>query len=133
MTKLNFNERLKSHFNCLCSESKTNTVIEEDEKVDDDEIDSLEEQRLFVNRPLLNHKEFKKLNPSSPPDRFKFSNLLGTCCKNNIKPNKRCAKKKIYDRFPIIRILRHYKKENILSDFFVGITVNLKLIKKQVF
>ena len=125
-------KRSKSKYiilNVKKKENEKNLLIDDMIKMDNFEQNALKEQRLDIDeRQLLNQTKFKKLYPPKSFVGLTFLAFLNTFFSNYLNPNRQWAKKKLLIRFPIIRMLKNYKKEYILSDFFVGMTVSLKLV-----
>ena len=108
-----------------CCRKKRQTV-EPPPVYDEDEVQSLNEERILVNRRLYNQTEFKKSFPASAYIGFSIWSFLQVFFGKHMKPGKDCAKKTLYNRLPSIKWLKKYKREYFLPDLFAGITVSQK-------
>ena len=124
MNKLNCCENFKPCHSKFFKRKNEEKVLDDVLK-DKDEVEALEEQKLDINRRLYNHTEFNKVYPAKSFEGLTFLIFLRAFFNKNLKPNKQCGKKMLYNRFPVVRMLRHYKKEFLLADFFTGITVRV--------
>ena len=104
-----------------CCRKKKQTV--ESPVYDEDEVLTLYEERILVNRRLYNQTEFKKSFPASAYVGFSVWSFLQIFLGKHMKPGDKCAKKTLYNRIPSIKWLKKYKREDFLPDFFAGITV----------
>ena len=86
------------------------------------------EEYLNLHRRLYNQTDFDRIFPSQKYEGFNLFELIKKSNGKSCTPSKECVKRTFYNRFPVIKWLKNYKKEFFLPDLLAGITVSLLFV-----